>query len=75
MSKCGRDLKIGDIAYGRAVLALRTYQVPAACLNAYYAARHPEGMPAWIATLGPGGSSGRYEITIFHDDVVPMEGA
>lgn len=69
--RTGRDLTVGSRAYGRTVLALRPYLVPACVLHAYYAERFPNGMPAWIATLtSPHTKSGTIGMTIFLDDVV-----
>lgn len=70
--RAGRELKIGDRAYGRTILALSQYTVPASVLHDYYAERFPNGMPAWIATLtSPHTKSGKIGMTIFMDDTVP----
>jgi hypothetical protein len=69
--RLGRDLKVGDTVYGRCVTQLVPYQVPARVLHESVAAQHPEGLPAWVANLGPTSKSGPIEMTIFLDDDVP----
>jgi len=51
--KLGNDIVIGDVIYGRRVNALRAYRVPARILHVSVTAKHPEGLPAWLADLGP----------------------
>ena len=70
----GKDLRVGDIVYGRQILALRPYTVPATVLIDSVAERHPEGLPAWLAELGPSRTQGPCGITLFHGEYYPVGG-
>lgn len=69
MRKTGADLKVGDRVWGELILRLHPMQVPAKVLIESVALAHPEGLPAWDATItSPHTKSGTIGITIFHGE-------
>lgn len=68
----GADLKVGSRVWGRTILSLRRMQVPALVLHESVARAHPQGLPAWDATItSPYTKSGTIGVTIFHNDYFP----